>query len=211
MRYSDLDELIKRVTTYAAACPAPLAERHIIGKAIELCSRAAIWRDTDEITFNASDRCEYVCTVQAASIVRIEKALFDRQMLTAVTPAWLDGQYPDWDMSDKAGSARPLYYTQLQPDTVMPYPRKAGKLQLRLVLKPAMDADVLPDFIISQYGSMIADAAAGQVLITPNIDFSNPQLGSSLLQQFEERVSHQAYKSQRTQMNARMRTKPHNF
>lgn len=211
MRMIELEDLVKRVRTFATACPLPLAERNIIEKARQLCDIAAIWRDTDDIIFSDGDPCEYVCTIPHATIAQVEKARFDETTLTPVTPAWLDAHYPDWDDPKSKKKEYPAFVTQMQPNTLQLYPRKAGRLWVRLRLKPALEADLLPADIVEQYGEMIACGAAGQVLMTPNLDFANPQLGSAMLAKFESDLAHAHVQSTRTQVRARLRTTSHNF
>ncbi|MCV9910186.1 hypothetical protein OIV19_21560 [Brucella sp. HL-2] len=211
MRFVELDDLVKRVRTFAAACPLPLAERNIIEKARALCSIAAVWRDTDEATFTKADPCEYVCTIQSAAIVQIEKARFEGRALKPVTPDWLDANYPDWDDPKAPQSDGPAYYAQLQPNTVQVFPRGAGRLWMRLQLKPALEADVLPADLVEHYGELLALGAAGQVLMTPNLDFANPQLGSAMLQKFETDLAKAKVQATRTQVGARLRTTPQLF
>lgn len=208
MRMVELDDLVKRVRTFATACPVPLAERNIIEKARELCDGASIWRDTDDITFSAGDPCEYVCTLPNATIARVEKARFEESTLTPVTPAWLDTNYPDWDDAKAKNAAAPEFITQLQPNTLQVYPRKAGRLWVRLRLKPALEADLLPADLIEQYGELLALGAAGQVLMTPNLDFANPQLGSAMLSKFETDLARAKTQATKTQVGARLRTTP---
>lgn len=211
MRFVELDDLVKRVRTNATACPLPLAERNIIEATREICEKFAVWRDNDEATFTESDPCEYVCAIQSAAIVRIEKARFNGQDLTPVTAAWLDSHYPEWDDAKAGQKGSPEFYAQLQPNTVQVYPRKAGRLWMRLWLKPALEADVLPETLVEQYGELIALGATGRVLMTPNIDFANPQLGSSMLGKFAEDLEKAKVKAAKSQTGARLRTTPHLF
>lgn len=208
MQYVDLDDIVKRVRTDAPACPLPLAERSVIAAARELCQRARVWRDYDEVTFSAGDACEYLCTIQAASIVQIEKALFDGRELVAITPADLDAAYPEWDFNNEHTGNPPNVYVQITPDTIQIYPRAAGKVRFRLWLCPAIDADVLPDMIVNHYADVIAAGAAGRVLMTPNMDFHNPQLGTVRTAKFYSDLDTLAYRTTRTQTGARLRTKP---
>lgn len=207
MRMMQLDDLVVRVRERVPAAPIPLAERHIIDKATVLCERIPAWRDNDEITFGPNQPDEYVCTIPYANLDRIETAYFEDISLEAVTPGYLDVRYPNWD--NGAGEVNtPRYVTQLSTDTVRIYPVQPGKLRLRMVLKPDAEATLLPDSIIRQYGRELAIGAAGEIMLLPDVEYQNPQLGSALLSRFASWLDKEAVKTSKTQLRVPKRSIP---
>lgn len=207
MRMMLLDDLVVRVRERVPAAPIPLAERHIIDKAVVLCERIPVWRDNDEITFGPNQPDEYVCTIQDANLDRIETAYFEDIALEPVTPGYLDDRYPGWDL--KAGEVNtPRYVTQLANDSVRIYPVQPGKLRLRMVLKPDAESTLLPDTIIRQYGRELAIGAAGEIMLLPDVEYQNPQLGSALLSRFTSWLDKEAVKASKTQLRVPKRSTP---
>nr|WP_278422992.1 hypothetical protein [Brucella anthropi] len=207
MRMVPLDDVVTKVRQQVPAAPIPLAEQHIIEKAIELCERFPAWRDNDQMTFGQNQPDEYICTINGAALVRIETAYFDDNVLEKVPPQYLDSRYPNWD-NEPSGENAPRYVTQLDSDVVRIYPVQSGTMRMRLVLKPDSEASLLPDTIVRQFGINLAKGAAGQILLLPTVEYQNPQLGAALLAQFTSWLDAQAIRAQKTQMRVPIRSKP---
>lgn len=203
MSMIDIEEFLPDVLTAAPSCPEPLAYRWIRDAAKQICQRGKVWREWDEFQVT-SPESEGVCTHQNASIFSIESAKLDGIPLEPVTPGWLDTNVKDWESYADLAAAK--YVTQTSPNTVTVVPKVSGLLKVRLVLFPSRTAESLPDFLLDQYGTAIAKGASGRVLITPNKDFSNPQLGLSLISEFETELNTIASNAAKGQQRARHRT-----
>lgn len=201
---TDLEDILPDVLTHAPDCPEPLAFRYIRETARELCKTARNWRVMDEFTITTPD-CEGLCTVQDASIHEIQWAELDGHELAPRTVAWLDENRPRWQSQDDvADSAR--YVTQLTPNAVTVVPKASGLLNVRYVLIPSIRAQTLPDFLVEQYAEIIGKGAAGRVLITPSLDFANPQLGLSLISEFKSLLTTLKWQGAKGQQGSRLRT-----
>jgi len=148
-----------------------------------------------------------VTTLADASIVSIERADFERVQLEPKTVFWLDSHLPDWE----GMKGQPRFVTQKEPDTIFITPQAAGRLKLRLVLQPSLDAMTLPRVLIDSYRPLIAQGTAGYLLTSPQADSANPQLGQALLQAFHAALDGQEIKALKTQTGAPLRTKSHFF
>ena len=207
MRLVNLDPIVDRVRRQAPAAPIPLIESNIIDKAIELCEAVPVWRDTDVLNFGENDPCEYLMAVPQAEIYRIETATMDGCPLERIRVEELDRRYPNW-MDDKPGENIPRFVTQLSANTLRLYPANKCTVHVRLWLKPSIECDVLPSDIVSQHGTLLWQGAAGEILLMPDAELANPQLGARLLAKFESGLDTLRTNHTRTQLRAPLRTKP---
>lgn len=191
-RLVDIDDFLPELRIYAPAVPDVIAYRHIRAAARDFCQRTRIWRDSDTITVTEPS-AEGVTTIQDAAIYEIERADFgtERKPLTPITIAELDRDMPNWryEEIDTTGEGAPSYVTQLLPDTVAIVPRMTGTLTLQLVLIPSRSAAQLPEILLSQHAETIGMGAASRALRTPNTEYSNPDLASSLRADFDQHIT----------------------
>ena len=199
----EIEEFLPDVLAFAPSCPIPLAYRWIRDAAKQICVRGLMWREWDEFQVT-SPESEGITTYPDASIERIESAKLDDVPLEPKTPAWLDKHVTDWESYSDLGPAS--YVTQISPNTVTVVPKVSGVLKIRLVLYPSRTAEMLPAFLLDQHATEISKGAAGRVLITPNKEFANPQLGLSLISEFTTALDTIAVKAAKGQQRARHRT-----
>ena len=203
-----IEEIFPDVLTFVSACPEPVLQRHVIEVAQEFCRETKIWRDTDRMKITGA-HCEGVCSYANTHILGILDARLNGRLLTAQTTHWLDTNIPRWDDEDYTGQAE--YVTQINPMTLRVVPGEQGMLKVRLTLSPSRDADELPEFLMDEYRLMIASAVAGRIMILPALDISDPQRGQALIQEFNSRLPQIKTKVTKTQLGARLRTRPHYF
>lgn len=206
---TDIDALLPEVMTHCRACPEPVAIKQIRDAARDLCERALFWREWDQIDVQAPD-CEGICTISDASIVRIEQAKLGESALEPVTIGWLDSNRKGWD-EDEVDCAQARWITQLTPNTVTIVPKATGTLKVRLVLKPSLRADSLPDFLVEGYATEIGKGAAGRAMLISGTEYQNPQLGAGLVAEFDSLLTRLALKAAKGQQNGRIRTKAQFF
>lgn len=200
----DLDELIPDVSVLAPKAPEPTIMRAIVAAAQEFCERTSIWKCMQTTGISPPD-CIGICSVQGSVIIRIDFAEFGGYELEPKTLEWLDENERGWASKTEVSSAR--YITQLNSQSVKLYPLvPAGPLSLRLILKPAKNADMLPDVLIDDYSEDIAAGAAGRVLTLPG-DWANPQLGAFHLGKFAERMDTLSVAAAKGKQNAPLRSK----
>lgn len=201
----DLDELLPQVMPLAPSCPEVIALRYLREAARQYCQVMPVWRDTDSFTITA-EQYEQLSSLPDVEIVKIETAHLDETKLEPVAVGDLDQKHPNWFNSTDEGSAR--YVTQIGPDSVSLYPRAAGTLTMRLVLKPSLQARTVPEVLVTRYADIIGRGAAGNILLLPNTEFANPALGSAHLAFFNSKINVGAQLRARSgQQRAPLRTK----
>lgn len=203
----DLDDFLPDIRTYAPHASDPISFRFLREAARELCDRVAIWYDNDVIEITEVTGCEGICTVVDAEIVNIQRADINGHILEPKTLHWLDEYRPEWEIEQ--GVSR--YVTQLAANHVRVVPKEAGTLKLRLVLKPSLDATTVPEILFTNYKTAIARGAAGLLLMSPQNDTANPNLGQALYTEFKDEIGRLAINAVRTQFGAPLRTRGQYF
>lgn len=202
-----IDDFLCLVRPYAATAPEPSIVRCLREVARDYCAATFCWRETDRFTI--AGREEPVFIPADSEIVTIDEARLDGRRLEPVSLDWLDQHRPGWrEENDEAAPAR--WITQLQPDALMVVPFVAGQLSVRLTLKPSLDAESLPSFLMSQFGEVIGKGAAGSLLMTPG-EWANPQLGAFLSDRFAAVLAAGKVIAAKGQQRAPLRTRPRYF
>lgn len=206
---TDLEDFLMKVLPFAPGCPEPTAIEHIRNAAIEFCEETRLWRSED--TFEVADDPNIVCTPQGAVIQDIERCDFDGQKLEPVGVGWLDEHYPDWRSDTFMTEGRPKFFTQTRPDTVRVVPSKPGRVKVWLRLKPAEDAEQVPDFIATQHRNTIGWGALAGILMLPNQTFSNPNSATYFQAKFDQSLGRKSKLKATGQQRAPIRTKAQFF
>lgn len=199
-----LDLFLPKVHQFAPGVGDPVAYEWIREAAITFCERTRSWRSSD--AYNVTGVYPGDVRAPAGSVIHeIEMVTFDDQELLAKTPDELDLLTPGW----RTGAARgyPMYFTQLDPNTIAVSPLAGGRVGAWLVLKPSADAIAVPDFIADQYRQAIADGALMRVLALPKTDWANPQLAMAFAAAFESRLVALSNKGAAGQQRAHPRSK----
>lgn len=202
----DLDDFLPHIAPKAPGCPVPSAHVALLQAAAQFCERTRTWKheaempinDLDDISFDAPD---------GAIVMEFESVLFDGVKLEAKTTDWMDRCMRGWRRGDIAGY--PRFYTQKSMGTLRIAPIENGILTVNCILKPAMDADQLPDFLLEQYAEVLAWGALGRLLSTPDQPFTDFNVGAAYLAAFENKLAGLAYKTTTGQMRARPRVRSH--
>lgn len=204
----DIEDLLPDVLTHAPSCPEPTALRFIRNAARDICQAGRLWRDTDSFQVTTPE-CEGLLTLTDAEIEIIENATLDGNPLEPKTVGWLDVNVPDWETADEETPAR--YITQMGPNAVTLVPKSSGLLRLRLVLKPSRTASMVPSFLQDQYGAELAQGAAGHILLMPNVEWSNPNLGAAHHNAFQATLDRIKITATKGQQDAPLRTRARFF
>lgn len=206
----EIDAILPRVLSYAPACPEPFAIGEIRDAAIEFCKRTRTWKDTDRFDVTAAG-CREILSPPQSQIFEIESARMNGTKLTPVTLRKLDLLFARWREEDDTAEGIPSWIAQLSPNSVTLSPRGPGTVDLTLILMPTQDTDKLPDFLVDMYQQEIADGAIGSVLMMPEKDFANPQLGAFFSKKFEETLDRLAPRGTKGQQRAPLRSRGQYF
>jgi hypothetical protein len=216
----DIQDLLPQVLLYAADCPELVALRFIREAARELCHNARLWRVTDSVAI-ALPEGTGLTTIPDAEIVEIQAAQMTPPVdpltptvvpqsfpLMPVSVGWLDDNQPGWDLDpSQQTAATATWITQINPTTIRVVPPMVGTVNMRLILQPSLDALTVPDNLIDLHAVTLGKGAAGKVLMMPDVDFANPQLGLVLSSDFTSKVAGIKTEFTKGQQGARLRTK----
>jgi hypothetical protein len=204
----DLDIFYPNILPKAPGCPHPTADNAIIQSGINLCERLRIWRSQDTFTI-APDKCNVVCAPDNAAIHQIESAYFNGQPLEPISIRELDHNHAQWRDMTSDGQAR--WITQIDVDTVRVVPATTGTLVLNIILKPSIDAEQFPEFLVSHYRNVIADGALAEILMLPGQSFSDPDRAMFYQNRYNEAVNRYSSRQTTGQQRAPMRSRMHSF
>ena len=184
---TELDVFLPNIRLYAPGVADPTAYFAIRQAAIEFCERTRVWRFEDEFNVTEDD-AEGLFAPGGSVILDIDGVWFDGKKLKPKTPKQLDDTMPAWRSGAEKPTGDPSYVTQTAPNTITLVPFRAGSVKLSLFLKPAQDAEELPDFLADQYRETIAWGALARILLIPNQSFTNPEMGAAFGQVFQQKM-----------------------
>lgn len=202
---TDIEEFLPKVLPYAPGCPEPTAIEHLRNAAIEFCEETKLWRFDD--TLETGDDPNVVCTPSGAVIHQIERCDFNGKRLEPASVGFLDDAHPDWRSDEFRLDGVPRFFTQVCPDTVRVVPHQQGRLKVFLRLKPAEDAEQLPDFIATQHRSLIGWGALASILMVPGQPFTDPSRAVYFQAKFDQALGRKSKLQAAGQQRAPIRTK----
>lgn len=203
----DLEQFLPHIIPQAPGCPVPTAFAGIIKAAQDFCERTRLWRDQDQFNVTPTS-CNVICAPEGADLFEIEAASLDGVALEPISLGDLERRLPGW-RTDEPGVGR--YITQTEPGSILVLPRTTGKLALATILRPANDADQLPDFLGKLYERTIVDGALAEILMTPGQNFTDPNRAQFYSARFEGKLSKILNRTVQGQQRAKMRTRPSFF
>ncbi|MED5545699.1 MAG: hypothetical protein VYD90_10655 [Pseudomonadota bacterium] len=160
----ELLDFLPFVRPYAPAVPEPVAEAQVRNAAREFCEATKCWRIIDTIPVRG-DEIEVLCVPPQATLHELERAIFNKVQLAPIAA----------DQVDPEEEGDPHSIFQIQPNTVSITPRGAsGFLTVSMFLKPSQDAEVLPAFLLDQWGEAIGHGALARILELPNQPYTDP-------------------------------------
>lgn len=204
----DMGDLLTKVMPFAPSCPELFAVEKIRDAARKFCQRTRVWRQKSDYPMTTA-LCKALVPAPGGQIFEIESAAFDDKNLTPIDVAWLDRNREGWRTDDT--EAAPDWITQTEFETVSIYPRSEGTLALTVFLMPSPTTTRLADFLVDRYGEEISHGAIGEMLVTPQRDFSNPQLGASYITRFEGHLDRLSQAGKKGQQRAPRRSQGHWF
>lgn len=208
----DIDDFMPLVQINAPAAPEPLVRLSIRQAAITFCERTRMWKDHDIIETDGVDpepitvpndsvlfevaACSQGCSEHERG-KRLDPITIKR--LAEEHPNWRHGPIGDW------GGSR--WFVCPEMGNILAVPRCRGVLTVETIVRPAVYADTLPDFLLEQYGVDIANGASALVLAKPEIAFSNPALAGALAMLFSQRLGALSNMGSTGQQKARARVR----
>lgn len=189
------------VLPFAPACPIPFVDFQLALTAREICERTNAWRVVDTFTASGGEY-EEVAIPPNSSVHEFEFVRFDGHRLDPL-------QFREAVGGIDTGG--PIGYTQEGANSIALVPPSVGEVQISVILKPAVGADYLPDFLLDQYAQEMADGTLARVLALPGQTWSDPQLGLLHRSSFNSAMDREFATGVRGQQRAPVRTRSSYF
>lgn len=180
------------VLPHTPSCPGIMAGNEIAAAARQFFRDSRAWKATlDPISLDAGEPNVQVFPDESATaIVRIESVALGSAALTVLTlPEAMRSHSADWATQ----TGVPVSITMMTPATlrVIPYPASAvtDLLSLTVTLRPSDSAVGLPDELYAAFRDAIANGARGKLLAMPDKPWTNLQLGTMYLNNFEQAIA----------------------
>ena len=193
----DIEDFLPFITVWAPSVPEPVALNFLRQAAKELCQRTRCWRFTDSFQTTGDD-IEVMCTPPCADLFEIEWARFDDMQLESRAPTG-DMLFHD--------NGQPRYFYQTGPNTISLEPRAKGTLSLSLFLQPSVGTEMLPAFMLDQFGDALAAGALSRLLLLPNQPFQDANMAMVKAAEWRDVLDRNFAFNLRGQQRARKRTK----
>lgn len=203
----DLDDFYPQILPWAPGCPEPTVRNAIVQACITFCERTRLWRAEDSFGVTA-DLNTFVCVPSTAQLIEIEQATFNDEPLDPIALRELNYRIPQWRTDT---STQPRYVTQVAPDTVQVVPTATGTLKLYMTLKPADEAEQVPDFLVDKHRRLIAAGALTDILMLPGQPFTNPDLAAAYNGRWQSRLDSLFNQNIKGQQRAKARVRPSFF
>lgn len=202
---TDFEPFMPMVLSVAPGCPRPAAISAIRQAAIRFCEATRSWRCDDPFQTTGEPN-DYICVNDQAELFEIEAVTFNGTPLEAAATTYLDRIIPHW-RDAQTGTGSPSYFTQLAPDTIVIVPRATGSVVVHAFLRPAEDADELPEYLSAKHRRVIASGALADLLLLPGQPFFSPDLASVHAARFQAALDGKFNLNMRGQQRAPTRTR----
>lgn len=202
---STFERITKYVKPRVPGAPNPLIEDAIRDSAIEFSKRTRIWRYTHTIASTVGN--DQTLLVDAdTDVFEIESARFDSRSIDPISVPSLDGDSPGWRDLD---ADTPIYYTQIEPNTIrlVPVASTAAELKMGLLMAPSSTATTIPDWMVEKHYKAIAYGAIGELSEIPEQPFFNETLSIYYQGKFEGAIEKLTKQTIKGQQRARPKTK----
>jgi len=174
------DSFLPYIQPLLPGCPEIIIETHLQEAAAEFCGISQIWRYDIDKDYTSRNTAEYDVEVPT------------RTVLEDVLVLYVNGQ-PISRVSDQhyalpSGSAngRPMSFSIYQDSQIRFYPTPDGKYEFEGtgVIKPALTATGVENFIYETHGRSIACGAIYRLAMIPGKEWTNFELGAYYKSEF---------------------------
>lgn len=176
---------------------------------IDFCDRTKTWIVDLPAIDTVLGQMPYAITPASGQVlVDLRSVFYQGASLVPKSPLFLEEKYGDW----MAETGNPQFYTQQSSDDVqvVPAPTAAvpGALKLKISVRPADDATGLDNWIYVGWNKQIVAGVKGNLMVMDKKPWTNPQLGSGYLKQYEDAILAATSSASRGQVRSMPRSKP---
>ncbi len=185
-------DFVTYIRPNVSGCPDVLIKREVVQAAIKLCTESFLWREqTDPHPIIKGIR-EYSIDlpVEDADPVQLESLTINGRALTATTIESLDEKQYGW----RQAKGEPTQYFHRNSHSEIMFNREPNKTEVQAMvcsfaLKPMRTATTLPDFLYTDWLEAIESGALSRLLVMPNKEWSNGELGLYHKVEWEKQLS----------------------
>lgn len=185
------DSFLPDVLPYLAADPGEPVVLHAIKRtATRFCTESWVWKHLPAAMNVTAGQALYTpAAPDGAAVARILTAEYDGTPLDPDEVTQLALTMPRW----RTDTGTPRRFAQLTPEsiTLVPVPSSslAGSLTLTLALRPADDADDLPDWLASAYVDEIVSGVLSRLMLMPGKPWTDLANGQDRREQFRSAIA----------------------
>lgn len=169
-----LDAFLPYIRVHVSGLPAPVILQEVRSAAIRFCAISRAWKGFQVMDISAGVAAYAIPVPTGAVLGVLEEVYVNGESILPQPLDELRARWRHWT----AVEGSPLFYTQLDPDTVTLVPKpvddSADGLEMRAHYKPAHDAAELPDFLLDQHAQAIASGALSTLMSMPDLPCYNP-------------------------------------
>jgi len=181
--------LVQRLVTSVPGCPQPVIEQYVRDAAIDACERTLAWRYEQPLIRLTPGVYEYPYEQPSGSEVHaFITASVNGRPIDAVTLEDIHRRYPDWPSFASDRRAGPRFIMQFDVDNfaLAPVPDDSVVYDLKMIvaLKPLRTARGMDQTAMDDLENVIMHAALRDLLILPDKNWSDRELGSFHAKQY---------------------------
>lgn len=169
----DWDAFYPYVQPHLPGCPEVVITSHLQEAAAEFLERSEVWRFDIDLDITARNEPDYEIDVPTGAVLHdVLYLALDGVELKKVTDKHINSSILNT-------TSRPMYYSMYQNDSVRLYPTPNTNYRFQGVgiLKTALDAKDLEEWIWNNHGRCIAYGAISRLAAIPGKEWSNPESG----------------------------------
>ncbi len=172
-------------------CPSFLIEQALRSSAIEFCEKSLIWRQPAiGVTIYAGEPCYSFGAPEGARVIQATELYINGDKLTQTSLHDLTVHEPLW-RSRKAPVPTHYFMNDAQSVQLVGEPTEdiPESLDIYVALKPSRDSEICPEFLLEDWGEVIAAGALLRLIQMGNKVWSNTGTVSNYLRIFRSGIS----------------------
>lgn len=168
------DEFYPYIQPHVASCPEDTITDYLRRAAIEFCERSEVWRRRLETDYTVAGVSDYQLSVPNKALLENITSLFLNDLPLSRVDDTSVRNYPG------TGTGRPLWYSVHDDAEVRFYPAPDARYPIvtDCVLKPALDATGVDDFVYFTHVMDISCGTLGMLMMIPDKPWTNQEMAA---------------------------------